>query len=416
MRKVSLLSAVLLVLGLFALQGQEMMAMADEGSGLPFEVTGEATATLGYNLDTNAWGFTNEFDSSLTLSLVAEQSTGTSGDGWRGDIQLEDFQLVLKTGLEVDDDDVILVLDDTATAIALPIIIVPPSITAKITNGSIYVLVYENDGIDISAVSIVEDDEDDDYLIQGDDDGLDLAPDLTNSGGLSFGYESDMFSVALHVASETDWTGADDDGMSVGVDGSVTAGPITITADVIKALNQDANDLAAGLGLTLDLAMGEGMSLVVNGGVDLHMSDVVDPMIMEYGGDVTLNLSDTTSLKVAAIYSPDTAADGDLEVSLAEDGGMVDGLSVDVLFGMYNFINGAGDYLLSADLGYDVALDGATLTPAIGIDYTSTGITAVEVSATLSGAIPHTDFVLTWATDDINVSNGVLTVETTITY
>jgi hypothetical protein len=402
MRKVSLLTTALLLLGSFALFAQ----MNDEGSGLPFEISGDATVTFGYNLDSGGMGFTNSSSSSVSVTLVGEQSSSAGeGDSWHGWIELSDFQIKLDS-------------DDLTTITA-------PGVEAKIISGPLWIRVFDNDGMSIGQVSIVEDDADDDYGAQGDDDGLDIAPDLTDAGGTSVGFSNDMLSVAGHIASETTWEdpATPDDGWSVGVDGSATFGPITVKADVIIALEQDNNLFGAGIGLALDLPLGDTMNLAVSGGADLQDDDVSE-MIMEFGGTLTLELSETTSLGAAfisGVVATEGGPDTDLEVTFAEDGGMVENLTVNLLFGLYNLIDGGGDeILLSADLGYGLTvMEDATLTPALGVDYSSTdGVDTigVEVSATLAGAIPNTEFVLTWATADVENNSGNLTFATTVSY
>jgi hypothetical protein len=396
MRKVSLLTTALLLLGIFALSAQ----MNDEGSGLPFEISGSGTVTVGYNLDSGAAGFTNSSSSSVSISLIGEQSSSAGeGDGWHGWIELSDFEIKLDS-------------DDLTTITA-------PGVEAKIVSGPLWVRVFDNEGMSIGKVSIVEDDEDDDYLVQGNDDGLDIAPDLTDSGGTSVGFSNDMLSITGHIASQTSWEdpATPDDGWSVGVDGSVTFGPITVSADVIIGLNQDNNLFGAGIGVAFDMPLGDTMNLGATAGVDLQDDDVSE-LIMEFGGTVTLDLSDSTSLGAAFISSADTAVDTDLEVTFSEDGGMVENLNFSLLFGMYNLTTGGGDdYLASLDAGYDLTImEDATLTPALGVDYYSSGEIGVDVTATLTGAIPNTKFVLKWATSDIGVANGNLTFATTVSY
>ena len=63
MKKLSLLLVVLLAAGSAGLYGQ--MAI-----GTNFSVSGSATATVGYDIDDEQFGFKNEFSSDISLGLV----------------------------------------------------------------------------------------------------------------------------------------------------------------------------------------------------------------------------------------------------------------------------------------------------------------------------------------------------------
>ena len=72
MKKISLLLVVLLAAGSAGLYGQ--MAIGTE-----FKISGDATATVGYNIDNEQFGFKNGFNSSISWAeLVAEQSANNA--------------------------------------------------------------------------------------------------------------------------------------------------------------------------------------------------------------------------------------------------------------------------------------------------------------------------------------------------
>ena len=97
MKKISLLLVVLLAAGSAGLYGQ--MAIGTE-----FSISGDAKATLGYDLDARQLGFKNEFNSNISLALVPEASSSKMGDGsgWVGMIELNNFKIVIDP--EYDDD------------------------------------------------------------------------------------------------------------------------------------------------------------------------------------------------------------------------------------------------------------------------------------------------------------------------
>jgi hypothetical protein len=111
MRKFSLLLVVLLAAGSAGLYGQ--MAINTE-----FSITGDAKATLGYDLDHQRLGFKNEFSSNIRLDLVPKQTSKKPGDddemptGWYGMIELKDFRIIIDN--KYDDDDADKFIEDGA--------------------------------------------------------------------------------------------------------------------------------------------------------------------------------------------------------------------------------------------------------------------------------------------------------------
>ena len=74
MKKLSLLLVVLLAAGSAGLYGQ--MAI-----GTNFSISGEATATAGYDIDDEQFGFKNESSANIKIVLVAKQSTNNDETG-----------------------------------------------------------------------------------------------------------------------------------------------------------------------------------------------------------------------------------------------------------------------------------------------------------------------------------------------
>ena len=97
MKKISLLLVVLLAAGSASLYGQMMV-------GTDFSISGDAKATVGYDLDKEAFGFKNEANANIKFEVVAKNSSdnGMMGeDGWVGAIYLKDFKIVIDS----DDED-----------------------------------------------------------------------------------------------------------------------------------------------------------------------------------------------------------------------------------------------------------------------------------------------------------------------
>ena len=100
MKKISLLLVVLLAAGSASLYGQMMINQE-------FTVSGDATATVGYNIDNEQFGFKNESSASIKLELVPEMSIDNSEmvgmAGWVGSIELNEFKIIIDSGDEDSD-------------------------------------------------------------------------------------------------------------------------------------------------------------------------------------------------------------------------------------------------------------------------------------------------------------------------
>ena len=101
MKKLSLLLVVLLAAGSAGLYGQ--MAI-----GTNFSISGNATATAGYDIDDEQFGFKNDSNSTIKIEFVAKQSTNNAekvdmSGGWYGSIELKDFQIRIDSDEEDSD-------------------------------------------------------------------------------------------------------------------------------------------------------------------------------------------------------------------------------------------------------------------------------------------------------------------------
>ena len=175
MKKISLLLVVLLAAGSASLYGQ-----MDDRNGRS-TVTGDATATVGYDIDDEQFGFKNESNSSIKLELVPESSVNNGGDGraWKvgyGYIELNDFKIVIDSGEE---DSPAFVTGATATPgmddMMMPMVDVDNrdgpfgsgghgtgSIVAKLKNGPLFLKIFAAPDQVADLVAAIEDDEDDD--------------------------------------------------------------------------------------------------------------------------------------------------------------------------------------------------------------------------------------------------------------
>jgi hypothetical protein len=166
MRKITLLTVPLLVLGLFSLSAD-----------VDFTVSGSSTVTFGIDLDTDSTGFTNESTVDLDITLVSEQdaNSGTlDTDDLYAYIELSDFKWEIDSSAG----------SGAATA---------PSVTAKLFMGPFTITTFSAPTIEVDYVDHTG--------------GVDT--NYAGSGGLSIGYDLAPVSLSLGVLSEADWDATD---------------------------------------------------------------------------------------------------------------------------------------------------------------------------------------------------------------
>ena len=162
MKKISLLLVVLLAAGSAGLYGQ--MAIGTE-----FKISGDATATVGYDIDDEQIGFKNGFSSNISLELVAKQSVDNAEmvgmEGWVGSIYLNDFKIVIDNDEEdsdlrykaaecqIDSDDDGIKKNQPMAAECMTdktsrskLVVVEPTIVAKLKNGPLFLKIYNAPG------------------------------------------------------------------------------------------------------------------------------------------------------------------------------------------------------------------------------------------------------------------------------
>lgn len=408
MKKLALLAAILLLFGLTA-------GFAEVG----VDISGDASATFGYNLESEAAGFDNDAGVDVIFTFVEEQSmdSGTM-DGWYGWIELADFSVIYdndddsdyyQQGFYWDDDN-----DDGAVDFNVDefqtqtqILVTEPDVTAKITNGTIYIVLYEAPDFDPDHVDAVEDDEDGDYDAEDDESDY-VAPDLSENGGITIGYDAEAFDVEVYVGSGTGYGDADtNDEWLFGANVAVSAAGFDVSVDVVMASGvvADDDDIAFGadVGYTLDAGM---VSVVPYAGVDYWMSDAIDPGIYEVGAGADLTFTNEDTFGVA-FYMSDIDEDLDFEVTFEEDGeaGFVPGLAVELFFGGYDTFD---DYRLAADLSYMYS----DFKPFAGFGMDSAnGASVYDASAGVEwSGIPNTVVTVEWSTDDLENHSGTIEV------
>jgi hypothetical protein len=396
MKKLALLAAVLLLFGLTA-------GFADVG----VDISGEAEALFAFNLEDQAAGFENDGSVDVIFTFVEEQTidSGTM-DGWYGWIEFADFSVIYdndsdsdyyQQGFYWDDADEDGVIGVGEIKDQTQILVTEPDITAKITNGMIYVVIYEAPSFDPDHVESVEDDEDDDYVVEDDEQDY-SAPDLSEYGGITIGYDAEAFDLEVYAASGDGYDlGDSNDQWLFGAMVAVSAAGAELSADFALASNVDDNDMLFGAdaSYTLDAGM---VAIVPYVGIDYWASDVVDPGIYELAAGLDATFTNDDEIGIAFYYN-DTG-DVDLEATITEDGeaGFVPGLSAEIVFGGYESF---ADYRFALDLSYTVG----DVEPYAGFDYDSLGNLMAEAGVNWTG-IPNTTVWVEWDSNDLDGSDA----------
>ena len=459
MKKLSLLLVVLLAAGSAGLYGQ--MAI-----GTNFSLTGEATATAGYDIDDEQFGFKNEMDSSIRIEFVAEQSTGKPDEmmsGWYGSIELNDFQIIIDSSEE---DSPEFVTDATATPVAKArtgLYVSAPDIVATLKNGPLWLKIYSDPDNKADLVAHIEEDEDNDKPAESHDDGKDVgSTELFEGSGIALGYTTSDLSIGIGMSSEETYdadesatnTDAETGSFAVSATMMVNVGPATLDLVFVQGLengdevdDSDADD-DTGIGAKLttvfgDISLSAGADILMTGEEDdPDTSPKNESMDWEGGGNATVTLTPNSSLTSDVIFSSIGDVATDVKVVMADKAGLVENLDLSLTWGMFDITNGNEDDPATdadnqtndlSDLTLEGSLDyhlmdtlGGTLTPGttVTVDQVDGGDAAVglEVRAVLTEAVPLTEFGLKWNSDqlidsgDKPAESGTVTLWTKIKY
>ena len=461
MKKISLLLVVLLAAGSAGLYGQ--MAIGTE-----FSISGDAKATLGYDLDARQLGFKNEFSSDISLTLVPEMSSSKSGDGsgWVGVIELNDFRLIIDDGHDDANATGEGGAGDTGAADGHThsvaghthvgaLVVDAADVVAKLVNGPLSLTFHSAPGNVAGKVDAVENDDDDDDDYTSEDEDKDLHHDR-DGAGVAFGYNTDDLGITLGITSQQPHDSGTKGDWNVSADVSVDVGPATVELQIVQEINGNNIDEHLANSAGPDAGMGStGVAAKISGDVgDLSLSaavdvelrgvdDVDDPeddtnesLNWEFGVSAGFDFTDSTSFDAAFIYSSLPEVGSDIKVTLTDDGGLVENLSLALTWGLFDLANGseeAGaaatmnnkmDMLVKADVSYGVSALGGTLSP--GFEVTVNQIDSKETTAdvtvelVLTETIPMAELGLAWNTkslfDDTNNDVGTLTAWTKVAY
>jgi hypothetical protein len=437
MKKIALLLAFLLVAGSASLFAQMMV-------GTEFEISGKGTVTFGYDLDSGFSGFQNAFASDITVNLVAKDSSDNDsgvGSGWRGVVNLANFAVVIGA----DQPGVIdpLLVDAAGKAVGgLDIVVTNPAVTATITNDVITVQVFNHPTNAPSKIANIEDDTKAKFAAE--DDEADVAPNFAEDGGFSVKYHTDPVDITLGVTTNTDWTAANT-GWALSGAAKATFDPVTVDVAFAQTFPIDltattfAEAGSTGVGSLLSATFGPA---TVSAGLDVLLETDANPdtteSAVDVGAGVDLAVVDGVDIGADLIYGTSATDDGDsgttatssMDVELEVALGLVDGLDVTFLLGLYDLAaaasvgstaatkadlttatdptnDGVQDTRIAADISYAMDALGGTATLAAGLDISEVNANVLadggsstigmDLSVTLAGIIANTEMGLSYA-------------------
>ena len=185
----------------------------------------------GYDIDDEVFGFKSESSANIKIELVAKQTSMKPDEmmsGWYGSIELKDFKIIIDSDEE--DSEEFLTHETTPTAVKTArtgLVVTEPEIVATLKNGPLFLRIFAAPSNKADLVGHVEDDEDDDHMAEGDDDGKDVGAEINKGHGITLGYDTDDLDLAVGVSSEEKFSEGDEHG-----DSSYTAGPYAVSADL----------------------------------------------------------------------------------------------------------------------------------------------------------------------------------------
>ena len=394
MKKLSLLLVVLLAAGSAGLYGQ--MAI-----GTNFTITGDATATAGYDIDDEQFGFKNEFNSTIKIGFVfcADDPDGDCktdnsdkvdmSGGWYGSIELKDFRIAIDSE-EEDSTEYVHTTAKAGPDGAMPhakgveeaksrtgLYVIKPTIVATLKNGPLWLRIFDEPASKADLIGHIENDEDGDNAAESNDDGKDVGVDLAGPG-VTVGYTTSDLSIAIGVMSEEaydseselgvkddpktlylDETKAPYDGSyAVSADLSVNVGPATVALQFVQALaSENPSDRTAanpdktkwddtGIAAKLttnfgDVSLSAAADVVMTGDEDIQDTEINEAMSYDAGAGATVTLTPNTSLASNFLYSTSAAAATDVEVVLSDKSGLVENLSMGLTWGLFDINGGA---------------------------------------------------------------------------
>lgn len=259
-----------------------------------YTLTGSATLTWGYDLDTEAHGFTNAASATLTFPLGAHKAAKT-GEAITGEISISEF----KAGIEV---------TNAADAVLTS---TKGAVTAKILFPSnLYLQIAAAPSFTINQAQQLAT-----WVTKDFADAKKTAPTLTSAGGFTFGMSGD-FNFALKVGSTNTHTAV------AAAAGAWVVEPVYINTAVTTAVANVEYSVDNGVTWTGTVGVGSALKRTRTAAVAAPANDYMA------GADVGVKLGDLGTLAVNAIYGRFQATNATLGLGLKASLKPIDGLAV----------------------------------------------------------------------------------------
>lgn len=357
-------------------------------------ISGEATTSFGYNLDTQNYGILSEVGSDIAITVGALDGEKMGEGNWYGVIELTGASLVWDTTQETvgvmtwdwnaddevwEDEDGVDHSDDVADGNInyLDYTLTAPDVSAKITNGNVYVQLQTEADFD---ADYVDDADLDEQAISWADDYASSV-----SGSLTVGATFAPVTFAVELATAGDYTQADADwakGVALGANLGLDLAPITVDVAFAGAFGYAADQnigfaakVAADLAPVTVTAAFDGIA--VAGGDFLYEAGLavdlaMDPITVSYDAYFTEKNLD---MKVAVGFANDM-------------------LTADAFFGL-------SDLLADTDMVWSTGID-VTVTPVSGIAFAagwsvdSDIVMAAYANVAFTELVDNVTFTLGW--------------------
>jgi hypothetical protein len=397
---------------------EERVAALESNSAIVPAISASATLTLGYDLNSNQVGFQNSEDISAKITWYDDASISKGGEGWYGSIEVDHITFKMSTDLDAAGDTA--TIDNTASD-AL-------SVTAKITNGSVYATIYGAPGAinETAQVDQAEFDSGDAASPSTAGRAAVLKPLYANASGniqgLTIGYGSGMISdISLDIVSDGDWTQNtnNDFGVKANLD-LVPMDLLEVKANALYGMFQ-ASQAVVGFGVQPIITV----SSIMNG-LDVTLGfdgQSAGSFSWDASAGIVLNLApenadgDQDNVAVKALYASDGQIDSSVAIALNTAGGVMDGVGFKTTVTLTDLtaVNGAMGY------GFDVwaEYNKGGLNPFAELYMDSAPVTAVQVGVSLTSdltGIENTTFTLKYYTQDVSADKGLITFATEIAY
>lgn len=399
MRKLGLLLILFLVVGAFAFAAdmtvEERVAALESNSAIVPSISGDATLTIGYDLQNGHAGFKNAMSSDVAITWYDDVSTSKDGEGWYGHIELNDYTL-----------------KETAGAFSFT----APTVVAKITNGSIYATVYGAPAADIEDVA-----------------GVDVVGTITGAAspaypafaasntvyGTTIGYGSGIVSdVSLGVVSDGDWTANTNNDFGVRINADLV--PMDLLEVKAHFLYGMMGNATIGFGIQPIITVSSIMSgLTTTIGFEGAMPNG-GSLAWEASVGVVQNLAaensdgNTDNVALKLIYNSGSQMDVSLMANLYDNAGFIP--NTGIVAGV-SLVDLTGTLAWGLTVGGDYNSGG--LKPYFYFTTDSLSVNQVNVGVELGSdltSIDNTTITLDYVTTDLATNTGVVTLATKVAF